>query len=133
MLRGIYALIIRLDEDITINVGAMGKTDFKKGLYVYVGSAQTNLEQRVKRHLRKEKRLFWHVDYLLSSDAAKIVEVFYMQAGKAAECKVANEIGRQGEPVSGFGCSDCHCKSHLFRIRNYSFLCETMQQLKMET
>jgi Uri superfamily endonuclease len=63
--KGIYTLIIRLDDDVSVNIGALGKVSFGKGLYIYVGSAQTNLEQRVKRHLRKEKRLFSHVDYLL--------------------------------------------------------------------
>jgi Uri superfamily endonuclease len=132
MLRGIYALIIQLDRDITIQVGAIDKTDFKKGRYVYVGSAQANLEQRVRRHLRKNKRLFWHIDYLLESDAAKVSEVLYMQGDKAAECAVAKEISSRGEAVSGFGCSDCRCKSHLFRVADDSFLQAKMQPLKVQ-
>jgi len=75
-LKGVYVLIIQVDAAIDVNVGAMGRLTFKKGLYAYVGSAQNNLEQRVKRHLRKEKRKFWHVDYLLGNDATKVVEVF---------------------------------------------------------
>ena len=90
-------------------MGALGETRFKKGTYVYVGSAQTNLEQRVKWHLRREKRLFWHVDYLLNSGAVKIQKTLFMQGNKAAECKIAREIGEYGEPVNGFGCSDCDC------------------------
>ncbi len=130
-MKGIYSLIIRLNEDVNVVVGSLGKTNFKKGIYVYVGSAQANLEQRVKRHLRRDKRLFWHIDYLLNSDAAKIVEVLYMQGDKASECAVAKHISVVGEVMNGFGCSDCHCKSHLFRIENYSFLLESMQKLRM--
>jgi Uri superfamily endonuclease len=33
--------------------------------------------------------------------------------------------------VNGFGCSDCRCRSHLFRISNYDFLASFMQEYKM--
>jgi Uri superfamily endonuclease len=117
-LKGIYVLIIRLNREITAHIGALGEVTFATGLYAYVGSAQTNLEKRVQRHLRKEKRKFWHIDYLLDDDAAKVVKVLFKQAGKAGECKVASEIGKDAEAVVGFGCSDCHCKSHLFCLKN---------------
>jgi Uri superfamily endonuclease len=129
--KGIYALIIRLDDDVNLDVGSMGQVSFGKGLYVYVGSAQINLEKRVKRHLRKEKRLFWHVDYLLNSVNAKVENALYIEGDKTAECQVAHEIGMHSDPVMGFGCSDCHCKSHLFRVQNYDFLLGQMKQLKM--
>ncbi len=131
-LKGIYVLIIRLDGDADVNIGALGERTFKKGLYAYVGSAQNNLEQRVKRHLRKEKRKFWHIDYLLDSNATKVVEVLYRQGGKAEECTLANLLAKTGEAVNGFGCSDCHCKSHLFRTSDTRFLREYMQVLDME-
>jgi Uri superfamily endonuclease len=87
-------------------------------LYAYVGSAQTNLEQRVKRHLKREKRLFWHIDYLLDNNAAEIVKVLYKEGDKTEECKTATRIGENGTPIAGFGCSDCNCKSHLFHIKS---------------
>ena len=40
---------------------------FKKGCYGYMGSALNGLEQRVRRHLSTQKKLHWHVDYLLAS------------------------------------------------------------------
>jgi Uri superfamily endonuclease len=132
-LKGVYVLIIQVDEDIGVNVGALGELTFKKGLYAYVGSAQNNLEQRVKRHLRREKRKFWHVDYLLDSDAAKVVEVLYRQGSKAEECLVATEISKNGEATVGFGCSDCHCRSHLFQVGEYEYLQGSMQVLHVET
>ena len=122
-------LIIQVDKDVGVNVGALGKLWFEKGVYAYVGSAQTNLEKRINRHLRKNKRKFWHVDYLLDNDAIKIASVFFKQATKAEECKIAKVIGERGEPIAGFGCSDCKCKSHLFQLKDYGFLQETMQLL----
>jgi Uri superfamily endonuclease len=131
MLKGIYVLIIRLDSDAAFKVGALGEISLEAGTYAYVGSAQTNLEQRVRRHLRKEKRLFWHVDYLLNNEKAKVEYVLHMDGEKRAECTVANQIALQGKPVSGFGCSDCHCTSHLFRLKNYSFLLKQMKPLSL--
>jgi Uri superfamily endonuclease len=128
-LKGIYVLIIQVSEDIDVDVGAIGNIAFKKGLYAYVGSAQTNLEKRIRRHFRKDKRKFWHVDYLLDNEAAKIVKVFFKNANKPEECETATVIGESAEPIIGFGCSDCNCKSHLFHIRDYRFLQETMRVL----
>ena len=133
LLKGIYVLIIRVAADIDVKVGALGETAFKKGLYAYVGSAQANLEQRVKRHLRKEKRKFWHIDYLLDDPAAKIVKVLFKDAEKAEECRTAESLSQESEPVVGFGCSDCHCKSHLFHIENYKLIQKTMQVFPTET
>jgi Uri superfamily endonuclease len=132
-LKGIYVLIIQVGNDIDVNVGALGRIAFAKGLCAYVGSAQTNMEQRVKRHFKREKRKFWHVDYLLDSSAAKILKVFFKKANKTKECKTAKVIGARGKPILGFGCSDCNCKSHLFHIENYRFLQETMQVFPSET
>lgn len=133
MLKGIYALIIQLDKDISVNVGALDKFPFKKGLYAYVGSAQANLEHRIKRHFRKEKHLFWHIDYLLNNRSVNIIKVFYKETAKSGECLLAQEISKRGTPIAGFGCSDCRCKSHLFYITDYSFLQETMQTVRLET
>jgi Uri superfamily endonuclease len=129
-LRGIYVLIIQVEKEAELNVGALGALTFKPGLYAYVGSAQANLEQRIKRHLTREKRLFWHIDYLLDNAAAKIVKVLYKEGGKAEECAVARVLSEKGAPVDGFGCSDCSCRSHLFRVGgDFGFLLESMQVL----
>jgi len=129
VLKCVYVLIIQLNDDTALSVGALGTLAFKKGLYAYVGSAQTNMEQRIRRHLRKEKRIFWHIDYLLNSGAARIEKVLHKQADKAEECAIAKALGERGASIAGFGCSDCKCRSHLVRIRDYGFLQETMQAL----
>ena len=126
VLKGIYVLIIQVSSDVAVQVGALGRLTFKKGIYAYVGSAQNNLAKRVYRHLAKEKREFWHIDYLLNSGATRIATVFHKQAGKTEECKLAEFIGNRGEAVVGFGSSDCNCKSHLFQLESLSFLQELM-------
>ena len=131
--KGVYVLIIQLDADTSVSVGGLGKKMLEKGLYAYVGSAQTNLEQRIRRHLRKKKRLFWHIDYLLNQKTVKIVKVLYKQAAKAEECKTAKNLIQKGKSINDFGCSDCNCKSHLFRIEEHRFLEKSMQTLHPKT
>jgi len=119
-----------LTKDTDIVVGKLGKRHFAKGLYAYVGSAQTNLEKRIQRHLREEKRKFWHIDYLLDNHTAKTVKVLFKEASKTEECKMATEISRQNAAVPNFGCSDCNCKSHLFHIEKPDFPPENMTEIK---
>jgi len=109
-------LVIGLDKGSEIKVGSLGKTVFEKGDYAYVGSAMNNLEKRIERHESKEKKIFWHIDYLLSSPNAELKKVFVKPSKEKEECKIANRLANAGTPVLGFGCSDCKCKSHLFKV-----------------
>jgi len=120
--KGIYVLIIKIDTTKSLKIGALGEILFPAGTYAYVGSAQSSIEYRVKRHMRKEKRLFWHIDYLLVDTAVKIVQTYYLTGDKTCECQTAQFIAQHSESVPKFGCSDCHCKSHLFYSDNFAFL-----------
>jgi Uri superfamily endonuclease len=131
MVKGIYVLVISVSSNILISVGALGKVGFQKGLYAYVGSAQTNLEKRVKRHLRKDKRKFWHIDHLLSNRSVAVTKVFYKDAEKSEECQISRGLGQRGLPIANFGCSDCSCVSHLFMLDDYGFLTELMTEMQL--
>jgi Uri superfamily endonuclease len=111
-LKGSYILIIELKDDADIQIGALGKIHFKKGTYCYVGSARGpgGIEKRVERHLRKEKRKRWHIDYLL--EHASISEVFRKEGGD--EVATAREISSICSGIKGFGASDSPLDSHLF-------------------
>ena len=117
-MKGSYLLLMEVSKDSKIKVGSLDMVNFKKGFYVYVGSAMGGIEQRVSRHLRKDKKIFWHIDYLLTNKNVRIEKVLYKESEDKEECKVAKKISKLGEPILGFGCSDCKCESHLFRIKN---------------
>lgn len=104
--------MIELEKRELIGVGKLGNVMFDKGFYAYVGSAMNGLEQRIARHLRKEKKIFWHIDYLL--DKGRIVEVIRIESDRKQECGIAKRFAERFEPVPKFGCSDCDCTSHLF-------------------
>ena len=131
-LKGIYVLIIQIKNDVSCGIGALGELTFQRGLYAYVGSSQNNLELRVKRHQRKEKRLFWHIDYLLNNEASIVTAVYYSARKKTDECKVSRMIEANGAlPIRDFGCSDCLCKSHLFKAENFEFLDNFLHPFKV--
>ncbi|MBS7605307.1 MAG: GIY-YIG nuclease family protein [Candidatus Bathyarchaeia archaeon] len=118
-MKGIYALIIYVSKEKNVIVGSLGPLTFKRGFYVYVGSAQNNLERRITRHFDKSKRVFWHIDYLLKDGDAEIVNVLFKRASREEECRLALALSSSYEPIKGFGSSDCKCQSHLFRIDDY--------------
>lgn len=111
-MKGSYTLLIEVKEDIEIVIGKLGKLHFKKGFYVYVGSALNNLESRINRHLRSDKKIHWHIDFFLNY--ANIIEVFIKENSKKEECRISNEFEKSLNFLKGFGCSDCKCTSHLF-------------------
>jgi Uri superfamily endonuclease len=103
-----------------IAIGKLGHFVFSAGYYIYTGSAKRGLEPRVRRHLGKEKKLRWYVDYLLRR--ARVVEVKRYRGGRLSECVLSRKVERlPGSDViaPGFGSSDCRCPTHLFHfLRN---------------
>jgi len=117
-MKGVYILLIFIKKNILAKIGALGNLEFTKGTYAYIGSAQNNLQKRVKRHLRKNKKFHWHVDYLLKNKNTEIKKILTKKSGKKEECRTAQRLSEISEPIIGFGCSDCKCKSHLFKIKD---------------
>ena len=111
-MKGAYLLIVELPVDTTIRVGNKGAIHFKKGSYGYVGSALNGLKQRIQRHLRSEKKLHWHIDYLLVHGT--ITSVFIKESSRRKECDLAHHFQQAFDVIHGFGCSDCMCQTHLF-------------------
>lgn len=67
---------------------------------------------RLHRHLREDKKLHWHIDYLLRE--ARITGILVYGAATRAECRIAEIIGKKYPVIAGFGSSDCRCPGHLF-------------------
>jgi Uri superfamily endonuclease len=106
-----YQLSIKVRGPVRIRVGRLGTFLFPSGLYIYTGSAKRNLEARIARHLRKEKAIRWHIDWLLSAPGVKVAAVKRSSKG---ECALNQKIS--GIDIApGFGASDCRngCESHL--------------------
>ena len=104
-----YFIVFKLDKDRKIQVGRLGEIEFRKGYYVYTGSARRGFSKRIKRHFSKDKKLHWHVDYL--SIHAQAIEAFKCRTD---EHTLAELAGKFMEGIKNFGSSDCRCYSHLF-------------------
>ena len=116
-------MIIQLKGSVNIVIGALGRIRLTKGTYLYTGSARgsgvSSVESRISRHLRRTKRNFWHIDYLLKHRLAQIPAVVYSGTKRNLECKVNKSICRElnASPLAvRFGSSDCACKAHLLHV-----------------
>jgi Uri superfamily endonuclease len=107
----VYQLHIRLSRAVRLRIGRLGEFDFPAGDYVYTGSAKRNFEARIARHMRRDKTLRWHIDYLLDAMEARVTGVVRAQDD---ECEL-NQTCPGVVLVRGFGASDCRkgCGSHL--------------------
>lgn len=111
---GTYALVIALEVGLRLRIGKLGIHNLPPGYYVYVGSALGGLAGRLRRHLRSEKRLHWHIDYLLRQ--AAVAQIWYAIGPDRLECKwnvILRNLPGATPSIPGFGASDCLCSSHL--------------------
>jgi len=94
----------------------------KKGFYIYVGSAfgKGGLSSRIHRHLRKEKKVHWHIDQITTKDICQFYGVAVFPNEKS-ECEISNLMSRfeNLQPIKYFGSSDCrnNCISHFFYVK----------------
>ena len=114
--KGTYVLFLRFDEDVETEVGSLGTVRLKAGDYCYVGSAMGGLDQRLSRHLSHEKRIRWHIDNL--TVRCKDMTAYEHEGTDLPECTLAEKMISLGNTpiLDGFGCSDCNCRTHLFKV-----------------
>ena len=111
---GLYHLVIDLSEGCVLTVGALGRIGFRRGSYLYTGSAKRGLNQRIARHLSRHKRCRWHIDALTS--AAPVSVLLIDPSWLWTECernRMVQALPGATVPIPGFGASDCRCRSHL--------------------
>ncbi len=111
-----YQLFFNLPSGQNIAVGKLGRFKFPAGTYVYTGSAKRNIKSRIARHISADKKLKWHIDYLLSEGG---VTIYQVKLFSKTEC----ELNKEADGiivVPRFGSTDCrsNCISHLKLLRN---------------
>lgn len=129
---GSYVLVLQTQKSYRIKAGSLPEREYPPGIYFYIGRAKRYLRGRLARHLRSEKKLFWHIDYLLRKAHIKAI---WCRPGFFDECHVASgimELDRKScTPIKGFGASDCRCSSHLIHYRGKdSFLSPIRKKIK---
>jgi endonuclease-3 len=114
---GTYTLILDRANGGTIEVGALGRREFRAESYAYTGSAlgaggfaRTDRHREIAAGDRETQH--WHIDYLLGDSETTIDTMVTTEAD--IECAVAQHlIARSERCIEGFGCSDCGCATHL--------------------
>jgi Uri superfamily endonuclease len=130
--RGTYILFLRVDQELSAQVGVLGWLDFPPGFYAYVGSAfgPGGLRARLNHHLSPEHRNHWHIDYL--SQKANLVEIWYTCDPARREHEWAGVFAMLpgvSSPFPGFGASDCQCRTHLFHLLVIPFADDLYERL----
>jgi sugar fermentation stimulation protein A len=110
---GSYAMVIRNDRNQTIKVGRLGEIPFKKGYYLYIGSALRSVENRVKRHGKTIKSSFWHIDFIVPGPM-KIEKIYIIRRRDRIESKLVKAMmGISEGVIRHFGATDSDQESHL--------------------
>ncbi len=117
---GSYLLFFYLRAGRSIEVGRLGSLHFRRGWYLYCGSAfgPGGLRGRLRHHLNSDSRLHWHIDYL--KQVAELRKIWFM-SGANMEHHWSHELATLDglvAPFRGFGSSDCECFSHLVYCRS---------------
>ena len=121
---GLYQLLLYLPENRQITVGSKGLCNFAAGYYVYTGSAKRNLQARISRHIRRRKKVRWHIDYLTLHSVCLGHRAYLSPQFSECQLHAATlKLTGAAMPVKGFGASDCSCFSHLvyFNLLNSSW------------
>lgn len=130
---GIYFLVAKLKSKQRISAGKLPACVFKPGIYLYSGRAKRNLRGRLQRHLKKEKKLFWHIDYFLKKAEIKEIWVKY---DFFDECQAVSQVKKLIKdadfPQMKFGSSDCLCHSHLIYLPEGTNLSDLRKELSLK-
>ncbi len=136
-MKGFYALVIRVKKTTALKIGTMRNPEISPGVLVYVGSAQgsgsTSIERRIARHFRSEKKVHWHIDYLLDLVGGP-EGALWVESENGFECSLVQMLERSPSFESilkGFGASDCQagCNSHLLRYAGSSSARAELEQI----
>ncbi|ASJ04946.1 GIY-YIG nuclease family protein [Thermococcus barossii] len=112
-MRGTYFLVIYLPKESEITTKGR-RFRLRGGYYVYVGSAMNSLEKRIARHFRRDKKLHWHIDFLLKE--GELLRAYMIPSEERLEERLSVEVSKYGEPVKGFGAGDVRVETNLYRF-----------------
>ncbi|CAG1771225.1 hypothetical protein BAC3_01637 [uncultured bacterium] len=113
--KGSYLLLMKLSEVQSLQIPHLKDYVFTEGYYIYIGSAlgPGGIRARVGRHIRKEKKIHWHIDHLTT--VADLYSTVLILSPSRLETLLTGFLMKTDlTPVPGFGCGDSEDYSHLF-------------------
>ncbi|MCX7822188.1 MAG: DNA/RNA nuclease SfsA [Syntrophobacterales bacterium] len=129
--RGSYIIVGFLPKSMDISIGSLGERLFRKGFYIYVGSAMKSLSRRIRRHMLRRKPEHWHID-TLTPFLQKILPL-RIESSERLECHIAKALNLIADStIKHFGSSDCNCPGHLFWMASNPLLRESFINLLID-
>jgi len=139
--KGSYTLVIFVPSEKRITIGKLGTKSFLRGYYAYTGSAlgrgALGLRGRISRHLKKNKKKMWHIDFLLAEEDIKVISALTSSTSEKMECQINQYLQERMHAetlVPKFGSSDCikGCNSHLLYFGCDDNVTEKLTEIYME-
>ncbi|MFX1286377.1 MAG: DUF123 domain-containing protein [Promethearchaeota archaeon] len=124
--QGVYVLVFEIICSFLIDINRFNWL-LRTGFYLYFGSARgktsTSLEKRLTRHFKRQKKTFWHIDYITSHPDTKMINAYYTTITGTTECSALQgflQNFHNTEIIQKFGSSDCKakCGGHLVFFSN---------------
>ena len=120
--KGTYILLLECHQPRLVQVGKWGTMSLQKGYYQYVGSAfgPGGIKARVGRHARAGRnettaqKMHWHIDYVRDQLELYAAWISYSNLRKEHDWAELLTASANTTAITGFGCTDCQCQSHLF-------------------
>jgi Uri superfamily endonuclease len=115
--KGSYLLVLESVAQGSVRVGNHGVLEYRPGVYLYIGSAfgPGGLRARVSRHADRDKKQYWHIDYL--RPCLKLRAVYFSTSFERLEDAWSEQIEAWPEtlvPMEDFGATDRQRGTHLF-------------------
>ncbi len=140
---GCYIVVLEVSGEVPVEAKTI-KVTVTRGVYVYIGSGggPGGLRARILRHLKRRKRIWWHIDRLTASSSVRVVGAVYCEAPEcrsAGEASIAECLSGKGYiPVRRFGSTDDpRSESHLYRAPSSlgleDVLCDALHCIKSST
>lgn len=112
-------LVVSVNQDTLVSSRSR-RWRLPRASYLYVGSAggPGGLAARISRHLRRDKKPFWHIDYLTINNVVEVEAIVFSTRsyGVSVEARLSECLLSKGlKPIEGFGSSDDkRATSHLY-------------------
>ena len=123
-LTGRYILVFKIERPLVLQISTLnyGKSfSLDPEYYGYIGSAMGpgGIFSRVSRHIKRDKKIKWHIDYITSHEEVMFLFVYWVNSKNLSECDIVRVLHKHGlgkAIVRGFGATDSPCYSHLIHI-----------------
>lgn len=119
---GAYALILKIEKNLKITTGILGKVTVPAGWFLYAGRASRGFSKRLERHRQRQKIVHWHIDYLTTLSQVTIHDILILPENPERECEIIRkclDYPFVQVPIIRFGSSDCTegCPAHLVQLK----------------